>query len=522
MALVPDQKFSSFQDGGDLAVGDIIVGLRGGLNTRFNYTGDLPPGVVIPIINGGTGATTASGARTNLGLGTMAVQDASAVAITGGTLDAVTLSNALLGTPVSGVLTNCTGLPLNTGVTGNLPVTNLNSGTSASATTFWRGDGTWSTPSGTGVSSVSGTLNRITSTGGLTPVIDIAATYIGQNSINTLGTITTGTWYASLIGISFGGTGVSSVTTTPTASAFAGWDANSNLSANNFLTGFTSIASTGGTTVLTVSSPGTIEITGALNQTIQFPVTSTLAQGQSWKIINNSSGSVTLTSSGTNTILTMASNTTAFNTCVLTSGTTAASWNSSYIFDNGAGVLSITGTANQVIASGSTGDITLSLPQSIATTSAVQFGSVSFSNTATGGVVGTTTNDSASTGYVGEAQESNIPLASAISILNSTPKTLTSISLTAGDWDVTGSIIFLPTGNMSSALAGISLTNNVLPDPSRYTQVSTAAINGNQGLIAPATRISIASTTTVYIVGQCTFTTGAATFAGTIKARRVR
>jgi len=55
----------------------------------------------------------------------------------------------------------------------------------------------------------SGTTDRISvSNGSTNPVIDIAATYAGQSSITTLGTIASGTWQGTAIGAAYGGTGV--------------------------------------------------------------------------------------------------------------------------------------------------------------------------------------------------------------------------------------------------------------------------------------------------------------------------
>jgi len=64
----------------------------------------------------------------------------------------------------------------------------------------------WSQFGTLGVQSVSGTAGRITSTGGMNPVIDIDPAYVGQASITTVGTITTGTWNASVISLQYGGT----------------------------------------------------------------------------------------------------------------------------------------------------------------------------------------------------------------------------------------------------------------------------------------------------------------------------
>jgi hypothetical protein len=123
-----------------------------------------------------------------------------------------------------------------------------------------------------------------------------------------------------------GGTGVTSVTTVPAASSFAGWDANKNFSADSFIANYATTATAAGTTTLTVDSVQQQYFTGSTTQTVVMPVTSTLVLGQTFRIVNNSTGTVTIQSSGANNIIAAIANSEVILTCILTSGTTAASW----------------------------------------------------------------------------------------------------------------------------------------------------------------------------------------------------
>lgn len=146
-----------------------------------------------------------------------------------------------------------------------------------------------------------------------------------------------------------------------------------------------------------------------------------------------------------------------------------------------------------------------------------------------GQIPGTSTNDNAPAGDVGEYVSSNNS-GGTVSLTSGTAANFTSISLTAGDWDVWFDAYYAGqnTTSISTILSSISQTSaTVDASPGNFSQVggvgtvfnaSAAQISSNVG----PSRISLSSTTTLYAVAQATFSGGTLSVFGIISARRAR
>ncbi|MCO1435459.1 hypothetical protein L0Z13_11515 [Burkholderia multivorans] len=153
-------------------------------------------------------------------------------------------------------------------------------------------------------------------------------------------------------------------------------------------------------------------------------------------------------------------------------------------------------------------------------------GAVAFTSTIipsqTAGIVGTTTNNNANAGSVGEYSENTT---SGIALTNGVTANATSISLTAGDWDVSCEVTYTAAGGATPTAfqQSISTTSATGGGSGRQTLWTLSfAANSTNVMPTPRVRLSLSGTTTTYCTASALFGSGTVTAAGFIRARRVR
>ena len=142
-------------------------------------------------------------------------------------------------------------------------------------------------------------------------VVSVFVTYPSGKSVNldtsgnvsALGTVASGTWQGSTVGVAYGGTGV---TASSGANSVVLRDANQNIAVNSVTQARAIVTSAGGTTTLTAASPHFQILIGTATQTFKLPDATTLLTGTAWIFDNDSTQNLTVTDNANGPIDTVA------------------------------------------------------------------------------------------------------------------------------------------------------------------------------------------------------------------------
>jgi hypothetical protein len=144
--------------------------------------------------------------------------------------------------------------------------------------------------------------------------------------------------------------------------------------------------------------------------------------------------------------------------------------------------------------------------------------------------IGVTDGSNAAAGMIGEQLSASA--ATGVAILTSTPSNIATLALPAGDWTLSGVVIFnavAGSATPTSLSAAIGPTSQTLPTAAQVaggagnvTQLRASFASQNQTLQTGLVRVNLSAPATVYLLGQGVFASGTLTATGYISARRIR
>lgn len=179
---------------------------------------------------------------------------------------------------------------------------------------------------GLGATTFSGTVNVF-----ITYLAGTAVYLDPSSNVSPLGTISSGTWQGSTVGVAYGGTGV---TASSGANSVVLRDANSNITVNRINQGIQTVTASGGTTTLTAASQFNQALVGTGGHTFKLPDATTLTDTTAFQFNNNATGILTITNNAGTTVGTVAAGGAA-GIALLSNATVGGTWDvHAYIPEN--------------------------------------------------------------------------------------------------------------------------------------------------------------------------------------------